>query len=61
VLTSFVRKNAEVADVRIQPNGRIVAAGGGGGYFALARYTSRGKLDPSFGDAGTVMTNFRTR
>src|SRR5919201_3167837 len=39
----------------IQPDGKLVAAGrsvSGGWRFALARYTTRGKLDPSFGKGG---------
>src|SRR5919197_5490936 len=43
----------------IQPDGKLVAAGrsvGGGWRFALARYTTRGKLDPSFGRGGKAFT-----
>jgi uncharacterized delta-60 repeat protein len=51
----------------LQADGKIVAVGtwGGvdlahnhftGGYFALARYTIRGKLDASFGKGGKVLT-----
>ena len=43
----------------IQRDGKIVAAGGGAGYFALARYSASGTLDPTFGTAGRVMTRFR--
>ena len=46
--------------VAIQRDGSIVAAGGGAGYFALARYTARGTLDPTFGTGGKVMTRFRS-
>jgi uncharacterized delta-60 repeat protein len=46
-----------------QPNGKIVAAGsstprGGVSGFALARYDSRGRLDPSFGKHGKVRVHF---
>jgi uncharacterized delta-60 repeat protein len=34
-------------------NGRILAAGGAGENFALARFLSDGTLDPAFGTAGT--------
>jgi uncharacterized delta-60 repeat protein len=44
--------------VAIQADGRIVAAGGVSGDFALARYTADGRLDPSFGDGGKVVTDF---
>lgn len=44
--------------VTIQADGKIVAAGGSNGSFALARYTSKGSLDPSFGTAGTRVIDF---
>jgi uncharacterized delta-60 repeat protein len=45
----------------VQPDGKIVAAGamgprGRGGRFALVRFTRGGKLDPSFGKKGKVLT-----
>ena len=44
----------------LQPDGKIVAAGGsiygGGGGFALARYNANGSLDTSFGSGGTETT-----
>ena len=48
--------------VRIQENGKIVVAGtadyfGRNSRFALARLTSDGSLDPTFGGDGTVMTD----
>jgi uncharacterized delta-60 repeat protein len=48
--------------VRIQADGKIVVAGAAGysgpnSRFALARLTSDGSLDPTFGGDGTVMTN----
>src|SRR5437762_13908844 len=49
------------------PDGKLVVAGTSGssttgseGNWALARYTSRGRLDVGFGAAGRVLTNFRT-
>jgi len=56
----------EVADARaltIQPDGRILVAGtsGDGGptsNFAVARFTTDGNLDPTFGTAGKVITSF---
>jgi uncharacterized delta-60 repeat protein len=41
--------------VAIQPDGRIIAAGGAGS-FALSRYNPDGSLDPSFGFFGRVTT-----
>src|SRR5262245_65312273 len=46
--------------VAIQPDGKIVAAGGTLGRkrrFAVVRYTSRGRLDTAFGGDGTVVTH----
>jgi uncharacterized delta-60 repeat protein len=48
--------------VRIQEDGKIVLAGAAGytgrnSRFALARLTTDGSLDPTFGGDGTVMTN----
>ena len=48
--------------VRIQADGKIVVAGaaayiGPNSRFALARLTSDGSLDPTFGGDGTVMTD----
>jgi uncharacterized delta-60 repeat protein len=48
--------------VVVRANGKIVAAGTVGGSpwrdFALARYTSSGRLDGSFGSGGKVLTDF---
>ncbi len=50
-----------VTDVVLQPDGKIVAAGGTGSSpssldFALARYLSDGSLDTGFGSGGKVVT-----
>jgi uncharacterized delta-60 repeat protein len=59
VLTGFVRgADAAATGIALQPDGKIVAAGHGGDWdFALARYTISGKLDPSFGSGGKVLTD----
>lgn len=48
----------------MQRDGKLVVAGHTGEYpefdFALARYTSNGQLDQSFGSGGKVSTNFST-
>lgn len=48
--------------VAIQPNGKIVAAGGeivgGPSNFATVRYNNNGMLDTSFGTGGKVLTSF---
>jgi uncharacterized delta-60 repeat protein len=62
VLTSFrAKSNDEALSVAIQPDGKIVAAGTSEAtnhYFALARYTTTGALDPSFGSGGKVRSSF---
>lgn len=45
------------AAVVMQPDGRIVAAGGRGNEFALARYLPDGRLDRLFGRGGKVVTD----
>jgi uncharacterized delta-60 repeat protein len=65
VVTSFVNRpgsegSSSLAEaLGIQADGRIVVAGLGNGYdFALARYTTSGQLDASFGRGGKVLTDF---
>ena len=54
--------NAAATAVGLQPDGRIVVAGGtvssGHVSFALARYAANGSLDPTFGTGGKVTTDF---
>jgi uncharacterized delta-60 repeat protein len=65
VVTGFAGgASAQGTAVAIQPDGKIVAAGfvrpEGAAFnkFALARYTSSGALDPTFGGDGKVVTGF---
>jgi uncharacterized delta-60 repeat protein len=44
--------------VALQPNGRIVVAGGQNGEFTLARFSAHGSLDQSFSGDGTVVADF---
>ncbi|MBA2555881.1 MAG: hypothetical protein H0V12_00800 [Chloroflexi bacterium] len=58
--------SASAADVALQPDGRIIAAGSATSRnadydFAIARYTATGRLDPGFGDRGQIVTNFAGR
>lgn len=56
---SFSGISAEVKDLVLQPDGKIIAAGGGissSSGFALARYNPNGTLDTGFGSAGQVLT-----
>lgn len=65
VLTGFKRSvdGASASAVAIQADGKAVAAGATETLddvddFALARYTRNGRLDPTFGDMGEVVTDF---
>lgn len=42
----------------VQPDGKILIAGSAGGDFALVRLDRDGALDPTFGNAGKVITDF---
>jgi uncharacterized delta-60 repeat protein len=66
VLTHFGSSSGDQAfAVAIQADGKPVAAGWryvrGRTDFALARYTSAGRLDRSFGSGGKVLTAFRSQ
>jgi uncharacterized delta-60 repeat protein len=62
VTTDFAGGADNARSVAVQSDGKIVAAGraviSGNSDFALARYTSNGTLDASFGTGGTVTTDF---
>jgi len=58
VITNFGSSNDQVLALVLQPDGKLVAAGGSNGNFALARYNANGSIDSSFGGGGTVSTNF---
>ena len=45
-----------VLDLRVQPDGTILAAGIAGDQFAVVRYGADGSLDQSFGTGGVVLT-----
>lgn len=62
VLTGFGSGSAEVKDVLIQADGRVVAVGtwrdsAGPTYFALTRYNTDGSIDTTFGNDGRVVTD----
>src|SRR5262249_16583242 len=64
VRTDFPGLAAVASSVVIQPDGKIVVAGGAFpifaflGNFEIVRYTANGRLDRSFGDGGIVTTIF---
>jgi len=59
-LTGFRTRHAYAGAVAIQADGKIVVAGWAGGFFAVARYTSSGKRDRSFGRNGRRLTDLTT-
>jgi len=63
VITDLGPEDDGLWDVALQADGRIVVAGltrnmPGGGNFAVARYTSFGSLDTTFGSGGVAVTDF---
>jgi len=56
VITTFASGPRSASALLIQPDGKIIAVGGAGG-FALARYEATGALDPTFGTGGLVATD----
>jgi uncharacterized delta-60 repeat protein len=71
LLTTFGDKDDYITSVKVEPNGKIIAAGfsgkvtdvGGGATrfvydFALARYNEDGSPDATFGSGGQVLTDF---
>jgi uncharacterized delta-60 repeat protein len=58
VTTDFFGGDDYAFAVAIQGDGNIVAAGVANGDFALAGYNPDGALDPTFGTAGKVTTDF---
>jgi uncharacterized delta-60 repeat protein len=63
VTTDFLDIFDQANALALQPDGKIVAAGISGNQmdradFALARYSSDGSLDESFGNGGRVVTDF---
>jgi uncharacterized delta-60 repeat protein len=69
VMTDLTPNHDDGGGVAIQQDGRIVVAGHVGyrlrlrsnSAFGLARYSSDGSLDTSFGEDGTTITNFTRR
>lgn len=63
VTTSITPHDDRVADIAILPGGQVLVAGTAttapeeDGDFAVARYTSAGALDPTFGTAGVALAS----
>src|SRR5215471_11898927 len=56
-LTISFTGNDVCRSLAIQPDGKIIAAGYGNGYYELARFKINGTLDSSFGIYGKVTTD----
>ena len=56
VTTSITTGDDEIYDVRVDQDGGVLAAGVAGDRFAVVRYQHDGSLDPTFGDAGVLVT-----
>ena len=46
----------QILDLRVEPDGKLLAAGLAGDEFAVVRYLPNGSLDPTFGNGGVVLT-----
>jgi uncharacterized delta-60 repeat protein len=57
VTTDLSGQDEDITALAIQPDGKIVAVGTAGEDIALARYTSDGQLDTSFGNGGSKITD----
>jgi uncharacterized delta-60 repeat protein len=57
VVTNFTPGDDEATAVAIQADGKIVVAGFAGPRIGIARYTTSGGLDPTFGGDGKVTTD----
>ena len=57
IVTTVFGSNSSIVKVLIQPNGKIVACGGTGGDFSVARYNPDGSLDTSFDSDGKVVVS----
>lgn len=54
-VTTTMAGNDYVNAIALQTDGKIVAVGGANGYFGIARYTSDGALDTTFGTGGKII------
>jgi uncharacterized delta-60 repeat protein len=61
VKTDFDHSPDEVWALAVEPDGKVVAAGGSSGDFAVARYLPNGTLDDSFSQDGLARPSFNGR
>jgi uncharacterized delta-60 repeat protein len=57
VMATLGAGDATAQSMALQPDGRIVVAGGLADDFVVARFTTDGSLDPTFGSQGSVSTD----
>lgn len=55
-ITDPMPGDSHIEDIALQPDGKIVATGFSFSEYALVRYDSQGRLDPSFGGDGIVLS-----
>jgi len=60
VVTTIIGANSGINSSVIQADGKIVVAGTGNNNFAVARYSSAGAIDTTFGNSGIALTNVGT-
>lgn len=58
IATADFGDGATVGSIVIKPSGKIIAVGGMGNYFLVAKFNANGSLDSSFGTNGKVTTRF---
>lgn len=58
IVTTNVVGNDLGNSLSVQPDGKIILAGGAGENLAVVRYNSDGSLDPTFGSGGKVVTSY---
>lgn len=60
IVTTAIGSSAQINDIVLQSDGKIVAVGFSQNDIALARYTRNGSLDTTFGSGGIVITEAGT-
>jgi uncharacterized delta-60 repeat protein len=58
VTTNLAGSDELASNITLKRDGRIIAVGGAGASFALARYNGNGSLDSSFGGGGIAFSHF---
>lgn len=54
IVTTIIGANAQINDIALQPDGKIVAVGFVDDQVAIVRYQSNGSIDTSFGNNGII-------